>query len=185
MGLTTSSTSFADDGKVYPATFCQYWGAPDNVPRGDMVVSQFGRIINDNPSGFLGVVCPIIRDDMRAGNNLNYARVLRTKAWGVNRNCSLLNTDGSCRTASRCVVRALTMSGLTVVDAVPNSGMNPLIRVDGSNSATAVTAVELNDLDVPAFVNSDGLGSTGSMYVLFCQIAPDAELSSYYVKEAN
>ncbi len=180
MVLTFSAASMttkaqAADGKTYPATVCERWNAPENAPRSAMAVSQFGRIINQSNNQRLGIVCPIVRDSMRG-------KIERIKAWGIHRNCAGRGEGQTCPGNSRCTFRIMQMSGDQARSSSPAAN-EPMVRVDESQQAAAIIAVGWVNLSVPDFTSANGTGPSGSTFVLFCRLAPGAELSSIYIGE--
>lgn len=166
--------AMAADGKTFPATICQRHTDAENAPGRSRVVSQFGRIINRHPSLNLRVVCPLPRDSMRRG-------IERVKVWGLHRGCLSVAQGELCPGVNRCVFRVMDMRA-----EVPREQLiRNLERIDESGGAAAILAANFPPISVPSFTSAAGFGNTGSIFVLFCDLAPGAELTSIYLGEGT
>lgn len=180
--LALTAPAMAADGKSYPATICQYWTADENAGRGQMVVSQFGWVGNaPEATSRLGVVCPIIRDSMRAGLERVFVRA-------TDDNCR--SSDGftglrlgeACSAPSSCTLRIMHANGENVRS---NLGTRNLVAFGTQPEGPALLFSNWEgDIAIPDYTNAEEVNQ-GSTIVLFCLIAPGARLTSIYVGEAT
>lgn len=177
--LLLSNPAFAADGKSYPGTICQYWtasGSDGNANRSRLEVSQFGWIGNDREANKrIGVVCPLIRDSMRAG-------IERVMVRGWHPDCP--STSGTnCPGNSECTLRIMPMS-----DGFPRQEIGPhkMVRweVGDAGGREALMFAGFVNISVPDFVDAESPGQ-GSTIVLFCRLAPGARINSIYVGEGT
>lgn len=171
--LSVSGTTAWADGKTYPATICQYWTTDENAHRSRMIVSQFGRVGNDPASNRrLGVVCPLIRDSQRSG-------IDRVMVRATHRNCPGVAEGGECPGNTECTLRIMYTNGDHVRTQI---GPTELIRLDESQHAAAFMFANWEGISVPDYTNAEDFGQ-GSTIVVFCRLAPGADLASFYVGE--
>ncbi len=169
----------AADVKSYPGAICQYWTANENANRSRMQVSQFGWVGNAPDSRRrLGVVCPLIRDSMRAGIDRVFVRVLDTDCASGD-DVPGLSRGEACATPTSCTLNIMHNNGENVRNA---QGEKPLVTHDSQNVGAAYLFANWEGISVPDFTNAEDIRQ-GSTIVLFCEIAPGARLTSIYVGE--